>query len=156
MLGKLPGLRGARDVAGRPEAKVRPDIMVIQPENELFFGNAEYFRRCVLEILRETDPTPSVVAFSCDAMAHVDLTGVEAFYELISKLKQAGIEVRLCLVSDALYEAFVPFGVVDLVGPDHFYGTIKSAIRDRDPEVELLASTVEEAPSIVERLGLER
>lgn len=156
VLGKLPGLRGSRDVTGHPEAKVKPDIMVIQLENELFFGNADYFRRRVMEILREADPTPSVVVFACDAMAHVDLTGVEAFSGLIAELQDSGIEVRLCLVSDALYEAFVPFGVVELVGPDHFYGTIKAAIKDRDPEGELLASSVEETPGIVERLGLER
>lgn len=156
VLGKVPGLRGSRDVAGHPEARVKADIMVIQLESELFFGNADYFRRRVLEILRQADPTPSVVVFACDAMAHVDLTGVEALSELISELQQAGIEVRLCQVSDGLYEAFVPFGIVDLVGPDHFYGTIKSAIKDKDPEGEILAASVEEAPSFADRFRLER
>lgn len=156
VLGKVPGLRGSRDVAGHPEALVHADVMVIQLESELFFGNADYFRRRVMEILRSAVPTPSVVVFACDAMAHVDLTGVEEFSALIGELQQSGIEVRLCLVSDALYEAFVPFGIVDQVGPDHLYGTIKAAIKDKDPEGKLLAGSFEEPPSLVERLGLER
>lgn len=129
VLGKVRGAKRHRDVARHPDAKTSDDVLIVRFEAQLFFANAEYFRRTVLDLVAAHDPRPKVIVLVCDAMSHVDLTGLEALASLVDDLRQQGVEVRCCRVKGPVHDAFVRFGIVDLVGADQFFDSVKAAKR---------------------------
>lgn len=134
VLGKVPGARRHRDVARHPEAKTWDGTLIVRFEAELFFANAEYFRQTVIDLVEAHDPPPGVVVLVCDAMNTIDLTGMDTLAEVVRQLDARDIDVRLCRVKGPLHDAFTSFGIVELVGPDHFYDSVKAAKKGRHPD----------------------
>ena len=134
VLGKVHGAARHRDIARHPDAKTREGVLIVRLEAELFFGNADYFRQTVLGLVQAHDPAPETVVVVGDAMSHVDLTGLETLADLVTDLQEAGVEVRFCRVKGPVHDAFAAFGIVDLVGPQHFYDSVRAAKKGLEPD----------------------
>ena len=134
VLGKVHGARRHRDVSRHPEAKTRDEVLIIRFESQLFFANAEYFRHSVLALADGQDPRPEALVLVCDAMTQIDLTGVDTLTALIWELRNRGVEVRMCRVKGPVHDALTSSGVVDLVGPEHFYDSVKAAKKGARPD----------------------
>ena len=134
VLGKVRGAARHRDIARHPDAKTREGVLIVRLEAELFFANADYFRQTVLGLVRAHDPPPETVVVVGDAMSQVDLTGLEALADLVNDLHEAGVEVRFCRVKGPVHDAFTAFGIVDLVGPQHFYDSVRAAKKGLEPD----------------------
>jgi MFS superfamily sulfate permease-like transporter len=69
------------------------------------------------------------LVFDAEALNHTDVTGVRMLTELIESLRQESITFVLARLhgptSDSLEEA----GVLDLVGEEHVYPTVRSAVQ---------------------------
>jgi SulP family sulfate permease len=134
VLGKVPGGKRHRDVHRHPDARVPEGVLIVRFEAQLFFGNADYFHHSVLELVNEADAAPGVVVFVCDAVADIDLTGLDALREVVEELQDRGIEVRMCRVKGPVHDALLESGVVALVGPEHFYDSVKAAKKGLAPD----------------------
>lgn len=134
VLGKVHGARRHRDISRHPEAKTREDVLIVRFEAQLFFANAEYFRHSVLDLVDAHEPRPKAVVLVCDAMTYIDLTGVEALTDLVGELRARGIELRMCRVKGPVHDALADSGVVTLIGPEHFYDSVKAAKKGAAPD----------------------
>jgi SulP family sulfate permease len=134
VLGKVPGGKRHRDVHRHPEAKTREGVLIVRFEAQLFFGNADYFHHSVLELVDGADDVPDVVVFVFDAVADIDLTGLDALREVVEELQDRGIEVRMCRVKGPVHDALLDSGLVDLVGAAHFYDSVKAAKKGLAPD----------------------
>jgi SulP family sulfate permease len=134
VLGKVPGGKRHRDVHRHPEARVPEGVLIVRFEAQLFFGNADYFHHSVLELVDHADEAPDVVVFVCDAVADIDLTGLDALREVVEELQDRGIEVRMCRVKGPVHDALVDSGLVALIGPEHFYDSVKAAKKGLAPD----------------------
>jgi MFS superfamily sulfate permease-like transporter len=69
------------------------------------------------------------LVFDAEALNHIDVTGVRMLTELIESLRKESITFVLARLhgptSDSLEEA----GVLDLVGEEHIYPTVRSAVQ---------------------------
>lgn len=127
VLGKVPGARRHRDVARHPEAKTWDKVLIVRFEAELFFANAEYFSQTIEELVAAHDPPPEALVLVCDSINHIDLTGMDALSDLVSELHGAGVAVRLCRVKGPVHDALAGFGLVELIGPENFFDSVKAA-----------------------------
>ncbi len=134
VLGKVHGAARHRDISRHPEAKTRAGVLIVRLEAELFFANADYFRQTVLGLVQAHDPPPDTVVIVGDAMSQVDLTGLETLGDLVNDLHEAGVEVRFCRVKGPVHDAFSAFGIVDLVGSQNFYDSVRAAKKGLEPD----------------------
>jgi SulP family sulfate permease len=134
VLGKVHGARRHRDVSRHPEAKTQDDVVIIRFESQLFFANAEYFRQSVLGLVDAHDPLPETVVLVCDAMSQIDLTGMDALIDLVRDLRERDVQLRMCRVKGPVHDALTTSGVVDLIGPEHFYDSVKAARKGAAPD----------------------
>ncbi len=134
VLGKVHGARRHRDVSRHPDAKTWDDVLIVRFESQLFFANAEYFRQSVLDLVDAHDPTPDALVLVCDAMTQIDLTGMDALVDLVGDLRERGVLVRMCRVKGPVHDALQAAGVVELIGPDHFFDSVKAAKKGRHPD----------------------
>lgn len=152
VLGKVPGAKRHRDISRHPEAKTSRKVLIIRFESQLFFANAEYFSHSIMDLVEAHERPPAAVVLVCDAMTNVDLTGMEELTGLIEELHRRGIEVRMCRVKGPVHDAFISSGIVDLVGPEHFYDSVKAAKKGASPDglpalpVAEAAEDAEESP----------
>ena len=134
VLGKVPGGKRHRDIHRHPEAKTREGVLIVRFEAPVFFGNADYFRQSVFRLVDGEDRPPSALVLVCDAMSDIDLTGLEALRDLIDSVQRRGIEIRMCRVKGPVHDALLESGVADLVGPRHFYDSVKAAKKGLAPD----------------------
>ena len=134
VLGKVHGARRHRDVSRHPEAKTHDDVVIIRFESQLFFANAEYFRQSVLGLVDAHEPLPETVVLVCDAMSQIDLTGMDSLIDLVRDLRERGVQLRMCRVKGPVHDALTTSGVVDLIGPEHFYDSVKAARKGAAPD----------------------
>jgi sulfate permease, SulP family len=96
-LGRSPGDPSrCTDLSRNPDNEEIPGVVVLRPESGLFFANADYVRKTVLERVEEAKPR--VVVLDAETMPFVDVTAVTMLRDLAETLHERG--VRLVVARD--------------------------------------------------------
>ena len=96
-LGQLDGSRDYVDVARHPSAKLNPAVMVVRPQEPLFFGNAEAIMN---EIERATSEATRVVVVSLEESYDLDSTAIDVLGETATRLQVRGQHLMLGRLKD--------------------------------------------------------
>ena len=59
---------------------------------------------------------------------------VDALRDLVEEVQRGGTEVRMCRVKGPVHDALVESGLVDVVGVQHFYDSVRAAKKGRAPD----------------------
>lgn len=104
------------------------DMLVFGFDASLFFENSQYFSHRLRKAIRGAkNPLKSVIV-DTSAMDDIDYTAVEQLKQSYRHLSADGIRLGFSHVSPHLMRQFENYGVVDLVGKQNIYGTLRSAI----------------------------
>jgi sulfate permease, SulP family len=130
VLGWVERLDRYADVRLHPTARVVPGVLVYRLDDRLFFANAHYVKGRIHEAIAGA-PTPvRWLVFDAEALNHVDATGVRTFAELIESLRKESITFVFARLHGYMNEHLDEAGVVNLVGEDHLYPTVRAAVQD--------------------------
>jgi MFS superfamily sulfate permease-like transporter len=96
-LGELGDTRNYLDIQVQPDARGRPGLLILRPEEPLFFGSAE---RVMAEVLRLALSRAGLntVILSLEESADLDSTAVDCLMELRQSLESAGKRLLLARV----------------------------------------------------------
>jgi len=99
VLGRLGETHDYVDALRNPQAVQVSDVLVVRPEEPLFFANAE---SALAEIRRiaQRQPAVKVVVVSLEESADLDSTAVEVLGEFRQWLRANGLALRLARVKD--------------------------------------------------------
>jgi sulfate permease, SulP family len=128
VLGWVDKLGRYADVARWHDAHVTPGVVVYRLDDRLFFANARYFVGRVREAIRAAPPPVNWIVFDAEAVTHVDSTGLAALNQLAKDLQREGIALVVARLRTHIEEQFAAAGVVETIGRDHFYPTIRAAV----------------------------
>lgn len=70
----------------------------------------------------------SAVLFSMRGVSYMDISGAQAFLELIQDLQKKDIPIYICGVPDRVKQMMERSGIVSLVGEEHFYWSVERAL----------------------------
>jgi len=127
------GLVGEHDyvsVLRFPAAKTVPGMLVLRPEEPLFFANAEPLMAQVRERVR-AEPGTRVVVLSLEEAPDLDSTSLEALSELCEWLSRHGVELRVARLKDAAREALAWANLKQLTPSALHYASVDDAVRGR-------------------------
>jgi high affinity sulfate transporter 1 len=127
-LGRLPG-GGFADLERNPEAHAHPTALVVRPEAELFFANAESLAEDVYEAATEGEPPARAVVLDLELTQDVDVPAAEALLLLATRLAEAGIPLALARVHGPAAEMLERTGVVQAIGHDRIGGRVEDVVR---------------------------
>ena len=113
-----------------PAAKTLPGMLVLRPEEPLFFANAEPLLALVRERVRAA-PATKVVVLSLEESPDLDSTSLEALAELCEWLDRHGVELRLARLKDSAREALAPANLKQLPPGALHYASVDDAVRGR-------------------------
>ncbi|MBV8617808.1 MAG: SulP family inorganic anion transporter [Curvibacter sp.] len=109
-LGLLPGTRDYLDHERHTETVLRPGVLIMRPEEPLFFANAELIFQFVQR--RALDRQTRVVVLSLEVSDDLDSTAMEALAEFASSLRQRDTRLLLARVKDKPREALLRVGLL--------------------------------------------
>jgi MFS superfamily sulfate permease-like transporter len=129
------GRRGAHDFVSRkrfPDATLVPGILVVRPEEPLFFANAEPVLGLVRSAVQEY-PDTRVLVLSLEESPNLDSTSIESLGELADWLSARSVELRLARLKDAAHDVLLRAQLSRLPAPALDYASVDDAVRAEDP-----------------------
>ncbi|MEP0902897.1 solute carrier family 26 protein [Nodosilinea sp. FACHB-13] len=139
VMGKVPNIAGLHDVTDWPGATTIPGLVIYRYDAPLFFANAGNLQRRALAVIEAEVAPVEWFVINTEAMVGIDVTAADMLVELHETLKQQGITLALARVKQDLYVQLKRCGLLDLIGTEHIFFTLPSAIegfhqRDRPSE----------------------
>jgi MFS superfamily sulfate permease-like transporter len=120
-------------------ARVTPGVIVYRLDDRLFFANARYFKGRVREAIRAAGSPTRWLVLDADAITHADSTGLDTLREVTQDVRRDEITLVVARLRTRMEEEFEDAGVVEAIGRDHFYPTVRAAVdacaasRDQEP-----------------------
>ncbi len=129
-LGRSPGDSGAYSDMGRhPDNVPVPGILIIRLDAPLYYANALTVRDHVIQIIKETEQPLKAVLFDAAVQDELDITSSEMLKGVIIKLNNQGIATYFAEVHKPVLEFGAKTGLIDLIGADHVFSTVETAVR---------------------------
>ena len=129
ILGQVPGLDGFTDVSESAEPRTVPGILIYRFDAALLFFNADYLKRRVRQVLKQSESTPLYFVFDMEAVNSIDVTGLEALEEIRSELKHKDIGLVIARAKRVVSERLDRAGFSERLGAANFYSSIRSAVQ---------------------------
>jgi len=126
ILGFAPGMH---DVDDYPKATAVEGLLVYRYDSPLFFANVEDFKRRALASLDRVDSPTEWFLLNAEANVQVDITAMDALEELREELARRGIVFAMARVKQEVREDLRLTGFVELVGEDHIFATLPTAVQ---------------------------
>ncbi|MEB3335574.1 MAG: sulfate permease [Cyanobacteriota bacterium] len=140
VMGEVPGLAGFHDVQDWEGGRTIPALVLFRYDAPLCFANAEDFRRRALAAVDGAAPAAEWLILNAEAIVEIDSTAADMLLALPEELAGRGVQLALARVKQGLRRQLEAAGVIALVGSDHVYPTIPTAVaafRARDtPKAE--------------------
>ncbi len=130
VLGRVDGLKGYHDITRHPTARQVPGLLIFRFDSPLFFANAEVFRARVLDLVDRAGRPIRRVVIAAEPMTDVDMTAAEVLRDLHADLRERGVELGFAEMKDPVRERLERYGLMDVLGREHFHPTVGTAVHD--------------------------
>jgi len=128
VLAPVEGVPGWHSIDTYPDAAQLPGIVVYRWEAPLFFANCGMFRQQIRHLVREQHP--AWVVLQCEAITDIDVTAAEMLEQLDKELNAIGVHLAFAELRDRLQDLTLRYGLFETLDRDHFYPTLKAAVRE--------------------------
>lgn len=132
VLGQVRGVDGFHDLQEYPQGATIPGLIVYRFDAQLFFANADVFQRRVRSLVAnaggETLGAVEWFVLDAEAIAAIDSTAAQALEDTRRELERQGIVLVVARAKQPLRERLARFGLLDAIGQQRFYPSIRMAI----------------------------
>jgi high affinity sulfate transporter 1 len=142
VLGKMPGEPTFADVSLHPDYPTYPGVLIVRPNQPMFFANADLLRDRIRSLIRVTAPPVKAVLIDLEASEELDITTCDVLSQLATELKGEAIPLHLARVRDVGRDKLQLSGLLATLGPDAVHPTVYGAA-----QAILSAVAAGEAPS---------
>jgi sulfate permease, SulP family len=127
-LGELGASRNYVDIHTQREAAARPGLLILRPEEPLFFASAERVVAEVMVRVRKRQDLTAVI-LSLEESADLDSTAVECLLELKHSLAAIGINLLLARVKTSVRDLLVRWDPEGLGKADTMFWSVADAVQ---------------------------
>ena len=129
-LGELDATRNFVVLDGHPEAKSVLGLLILRPEEPLFFASAE---RVMTDVIARVVNRAQLrcVILSLEESADLDSTAVECLLELDQRLRASGLHLLLTRVKDPVRELLRRMDPEGLGAPGRMFWSVADAVQAR-------------------------
>ena len=108
-------------MAQHPENKTIPGLLIIRPNQGLFFANADALRAAIVEAVRAGDPPTRTVLLDLETTNELDMPSAEMLAELNEKLAGERVDLLLSRVRYPVRDLLDRSGVTQKIGAENFH-----------------------------------
>jgi SulP family sulfate permease len=133
VLASAGGTDGFHEIASGDGLEATPGVLVFRFEAPLFFANADYFVDQAVQVFDQAGSGRLVLDFG--AVTLIDVTAARALKRLIEHVSSRNAELFLARTSRAVSEQLDDAGLVDVIGTERFYPSVRSAVESGREEL---------------------
>jgi high affinity sulfate transporter 1 len=128
VLGREPGTDHwiPRDI-GHVTEEV-PGVLVYLMYAPLWYGNADYFRARVRQLVDGATLNVHAVVLDADGVSDIDYTGLQALRDLRAELVGKGVTLGIARASHLVHHNLKHGALLNEVGPDHLFTSVETAV----------------------------
>lgn len=127
-LGRIPGTHAFRNRKRFPEAEVDPGILIVRFDAELYFGNADYFRRAMEKLAEQRGNALRAVVIDAHTINDVDTSGLFVLEQFRDTLRDKKIPLYLCGMIGPVRDMLHKSGLMKRMGADRHFLSIQDAL----------------------------
>lgn len=127
VLGRVHQLKGYHDLKRYPDARQIPGLVLFRWDAPLFFANAEWFNRSVLDAIDNAPQPVAWLVVTAEPVTSVDVTAADALVELDDHLRARGVKLCFAEMKDPVKDKLRRFGLYERFEA-HFFPTIGVAV----------------------------
>ncbi len=151
ILGREPGTdHWIPPDVGRPTEQV-PGVLVHLIYAPLWYGNAEYIRLRILQMLDSAAEPVRALVLDANGMSDIDYTGVRMLGELMAELEQRKVAIAIARSSHLIHRELKRSGLLHSLGPDRLFATVEEAVETLIAEAEGRAGHIRRAAAAPQR-----
>jgi MFS superfamily sulfate permease-like transporter len=158
VLGRTPGKLDFGDVRRHPENRTVPGLLVIRPNEGLFFANASSLSDAIGELVRSSDPPAQAVLLDLEMTFELDVPSADALADLKEVLERADVTLLVSRVHGEVRDMLDQSGVTDKIGPENFYPYIIEGVfaylRDTEEAAEYARGIAANVRDLIELVDL--
>jgi sulfate permease, SulP family len=129
-LGRIPGIPGAySDLERHPENTEIPGILIVRLDAPMYYANALTVRGRMKALVAETQPPPRAVVLDSAGQDSLDITSAEVLKGLVEELKAKSIQIYVAELHGPVREFGQRTGLLEMIGEDHIFPTVDTAVR---------------------------
>ncbi len=102
-------------------------IAVIRFNGSLFFASVNYLEEAILDRVASMPGVKHILIVS-NGINEMDASGEEMLAKLVKRLREAGYDLSMSGVNDAVLDVMKRTGLYDRIGRDHFYPNVATAV----------------------------
>ena len=129
VLGRVPGRLEFADVRRHPESRTLPGLLMVRPENGIFFANAAGLREAITaEMLSSAEPVKAVL-LDLGATTDLDVPGADMLAELAEDCESRDVRLMLVRLIMPVRQMLERTGAMEKIKPeDIFVGPIEGVL----------------------------
>lgn len=132
ILGKVPHSRFYRNTDRFNDLEVRPDIMILRFDAQLYFANINYFSAKIDEFVEQKGKDLKRIIINAESINNMDSSAVKAVEDIVMDYRAQGIEFAFASVKGPVRDAMSKAHLIEKIGENHFFMSIQDAIDDYD------------------------
>ncbi len=116
------------------DIEVRPDLLIIRFDAQLYFGNASYFKRRLLRYVDKKGPDLKGVVLNAEAINYIDSTATRMLVKTILKLNERGLEFYITGAIGPIRDIVFSSDIIEVVPKTHMFVRIMEAVAYHDQQ----------------------
>ncbi len=127
-LGRVPGSSFYRNIERFSDLEVRPDILILRLDAQLYFANLNYCKEHLELKIQEKGPTIHGIILNAESISHIDSSAMHFLADLVRDFRQRGYIVLFNSVIGPVRDKMAVSGLLDLIGSENMFMSVQEAV----------------------------
>jgi MFS superfamily sulfate permease-like transporter len=121
VLGPEPGRFTLSDTRRHPENRTIPGLLILRPDEGLFFANANDLRNEIIKLVDNVQPPVKVALLDLEMSNQLDVPTIDMLVELKEELEHRNVELWLARLHGPVRDALERSNILNEIGPDKIH-----------------------------------
>lgn len=131
ILGKMPGTTYYRNIDRFEEAEELEDGVIIRYDDQLYFGNAAFFKKTVQNLIQNRESKLKHFFLDAKSIHNIDSSGLNALKEIHQLLKKQEIDLYICGAIGPVRDLLDKSGFLEELGEEKHFIYLHDALEYR-------------------------
>ncbi|MFM1808161.1 MAG: hypothetical protein RLZZ242_886 [Bacteroidota bacterium] len=128
VLGRVKNSPYYRNIKRFPEeVEIDPEIVLFRFDGQIYFGNKDYFKNSLLEVLKARGEKVNTVIINVEPVNYIDSSAAFMLHQLFEDLARRNIRVLMAGPIGPIRDILRRSGIVELLGNEAFFENTHSA-----------------------------
>ena len=142
VLGRISGTNLYKNIDRFENADEHQGVLIIRFDAQLYFANADYFKKALLEELNARSGKLKVLIISCEAINYMDSSASSMLNRLLEKISAQGIQIYLASAIGPLRDNLKKSGITAIIGEQHMFNSVEEAVRTFETNADRDAAAI--------------